>query len=683
MDNEENKNKSKLDSLRQRIYSRSNPPRRRGRRLFRSYNEPVLSTDVPKELIDETQDGISKDNAVNLNPENNKDMAQDANVDSYILDNAEDRGFWTAPKIFLFVSVIFFFFSIGLAYFFIIKGINEVNQNKIAMVVNGPSYIKSGDTLKLQIAIENQNNAALELTDLVVDYPPGTIIPGVPYKVESVDYNGSIRRVVRERKSLNSIGAHELKRGIVSARLYGKKDDTKDITIKLQYRVKGSNAVFEISKIYPIRFSSDALSINVEGPTEALFGQKPKLKIYLKNTSADNLLNIALKAQLPLGVKIIKSDPELKNNMWEFPILEPGEEKEIDILMQVDGQTGDERVLKFVAGMIDSNANVARIDSPFQQVDHKLVIKRPFLFTQLNISGNKNNDFFVVQPGSQFEASLEWLNTLPKSMEDLVLALTLKGDALDKYKVKPGSGFYKSKDNLIIWDKTTVGRIFEKVPAGAKGKLTFKLGVKDTPQLIRVINPSFTATLHASANRLSTQGTQNTLTAFLEKEIRVKTDLTVNMRSLYFSNPLKSAGALPPKADKPTIYGIEWEVKNSTNLVKNAEITGYLPPNVEWGKVFLPATESVEYNPTTGQIKWNLGDIKPGTGYYLPSRKVFFNVVITPSGSQIGQSPTLINNQIFKGLDVFTNTDITKNLKNVDTKIQEPQGNEFYYRVVK
>ena len=189
--------------------------------------------------------------------------------------------------------------------------------------------------------------------------------------------------------------------------------------------------------------------------------------------------------------------------------------------------------------------------------------------------------------------------------------------------------------------------------------------------------------MHASAKRLSDPNSQNTLTSFLEKEVRVQTDIKATSRSLYFSNPLKSGGALPPKADNPTVYGIEWEVTNSTNLTKDVEMVGYLPPNASWGQVFLPATERLDYNPTTGQITWTLGEVKPGTGYYLPSRKVFFNVVLTPSVSQINQMPAIVNNQKLKAKDVFTDTDITLTIPNTTTRLKEAQAGEFYYRVVK
>ena len=670
-----------MEKLSERIYSRVNPPKQKGRRLFREYKKYDVSESIPD--FAESSESYDKDTEQNKQANHIVDLSKkDIKSDVQDIHMEEDLRFWTAPKIFLFISLVFFLFSSALAYFFIIKGINEVDQNKIAMIVNGPSYINSGETAQLQIVIENQNSAPLELADLVIDYPPGTIVPGEEYKIDTVDYNGALKRVVRQRLSLDSIGARELKKGVVKARLYGKKDDIQNINVKLQYRVKGSNAVFEIVKNYPIRFSSDALSISIDGPSESIFGQKPKVKVLLKNTSSDNLLNIALKAQLPLGVKVIKSEPEIKDGAWEFVLLEPGEEKEITMQLEVDGQTGDERVIKFVAGVEDPDADIVNIDYSLAQAEHKLLVKRPFLLTEINLP-NKKDGYYVVKPNSAFNTTLNWLNTLPTSMEDLVIALTLQGDALDKYKVKPGSGFYKSKDNIIVWDKTTAGKSFETVSSGASGRLNFTLGVKDTAQLIKYINPGFSLILHASAKRLSDPNSQNTLTAFMEKEVRVQTEIKATSRSLYFSNPLKSGGALPPKADNPTVYGIEWEVTNSTNLTKDVEMTGFLPPNVNWGQVFLPANERIDYNPTNGKVTWSLGEVKPGTGYYLPSRKVFFNVVLTPSVNQIGKTPTLINNQILKAKDVFTDTDISLNIPNTTTKLQEPQANDFYYRVVK
>ncbi len=664
MDVKDGNDKSKLESLNERIYSRISPLRMKRRRILRSFKRHDVSESIPKEDDPQSETPLP-------------------DIPEEIQDFEEKSTFWTASKIFLIISVIFFIFSSTMAYFYIIRGINEVDQGKIAILVKGPNNVSSGELMQLQIIIENQNNVPLELADLIVDYPTGTLVPGKPYETTVVnDGKGGLKKVVRERVELKSIGPHELKKGVVKARLFGQKDEEAKINVVLQYRVKGSSAVFAVNKVYSVRFVSEALNISVDGPTEAIFGQKPNLTVTLKNTSQESLLNTKLEALLPLGVKIVSSNPEGKNNAWIYPEIKPGEEKSIKLTLQVDGQTGDERVIKFQAGIDNSDKNSEKLDNVFGLAEHKLVISRPFLLTEL-VMPRKVNDYFVVKPGVQFDASIKWENTLPDSMEDLVLAMTMEGAALDKYKVSVPKGFYKSKNNLVIWDKTTVGRVFESIPSGAFGKLDFTLGTKNTRDLARVINPSIILTLHAAAKRPSVESGQDVLNSFLEKEIRVETDLEASVRSLYFDNPLKSAGALPPKVDTPTIYGVEWTVTNSTNLVQDAEMIGYLPPNVEWGKVTLPSTESVEFNPTTGKIVWHLGDIKPGTGYYLPARKIYFNVVLIPSVTQLGKTPVLVKNIRLTGKDTFTDTDLSQIPPYVTTKISEPQASSFYYNVVK
>jgi hypothetical protein len=275
------------------------------------------------------------------------------------------------------------------------------------------------------------------------------------------------------------------------------------------------------------------------------------------------------------------------------------------------------------------------------------------------------------------------MNTLTNKVEDLVLALSLSGNALDKYKVVARKGFYKSNENIIIWDKTTAGKQLESVASGQGGKLQFKVGTLSKEELLRIQNPKIELVLHGAAKRLSEDGVQETLQAANKKELRVETDIELFARSLYFENPLKSAGNLPPKVDKPTIYGIEWVVYNTSNLTKDVQVTAFLPPNVDWARLTMPATERISFNPTNGQITWDLGEVKPGTGYYLPPRRVFFNVILTPSVSQLGQAALLVQNQNIIAHDTFTDTEIKMQVPNLSTKILEAQANEYYFKVVK
>ena len=668
-----NRKKSKLESLAERIYSRTNPPKLRKRRKLSKGDIPKVSTEADLSAL-----GIE---------ESEKELEEKVAppLTQFYDDILEEKPkFWTAPKIFLLASILFFMFSALFAYYLIVTGFNEVSTKNINMYIKGPNYTDSGDLLQFQVYVENMNNRDLDTARLLIDYPIGTIIPGADYSIVKLGIGDNKRKVVRYKVPLNTIKSGELKKGTVRARIFGAKDTVYPIDVSLEYRVKGSSAIFSVNRTYKVKISGNALSLFVKGAKEAIFGQTPSMQVELKNDSKYAINFVTLEAKLPLGAELVSSSvKEKKPHMWYFPRIEAGETKTIKMDFKIDGQSGDERVFKFIAGISDPTSGNFKPELTLQDVEHKVKVARPFLATFIQAGKEMDDGYSVVKSGQKIEATVNWVNTLANSIENVVLAMSLEGKALDKYLVEVNKGFYKSAENIIVWDKTTVGKEFEFMKPAQNGKLKFKFGTKDKQKLAAIPNPKIVFTTHASASRLSEEGVSETLSAVSKKEVRIETDLDFSARSLYFENPLGSKGALPPKVDSPTVYGVEWTVTNSSNQAKDVVVSAYLPPGVTWNYLTMPATESIEFNQLTGKLTWNLGVVKAGSGYYLPARRVYFNLVFVPSVTQIGKTPVILKKQKIEGTDEFTNTKIEYYIPNLDTKVQEAETNSNYFKVVK
>jgi hypothetical protein len=107
--------------------------------------------------------------------------------------------------------------------------------------------------------------------------------------------------------------------------------------------------------------------------------------------------------------------------------------------------------------------------------------------------------------------------------------------------------------------------------------------------------------------------------------------------------------------DSNVNFGTKMEsLANSFNNISNAKVTAILPPNVKWTGYTSPTTEKINYDSNTGQIVWDVGEIKSGTGSNYPSKEVSFQVSITPSLSQVGQEMNLVNETTISGIDTFS-----------------------------
>ena len=74
---------------------------------------------------------------------------------------------------FIFLFSIIFFIGAGIfASFLFFSGSNTVSTRNVNIAIDGPTEVRAGDVLPLQVVVTNQNTVPMELTDLVVEFPP-------------------------------------------------------------------------------------------------------------------------------------------------------------------------------------------------------------------------------------------------------------------------------------------------------------------------------------------------------------------------------------------------------------------------------------------------------------------------------------------------------------------------------
>jgi len=75
-----------------------------------------------------------------------------------------------------------------------------------------------------------------------------------------------------------------------------------------------------------------------------------------------------------------------------------------------------------------------------------------------------------------------------------------------------------------------------------------------------------------------------------------------------------------------------------------------------------PNSSDVSYNPASGEISWNIGKIKAGTGYETEPIELAFQIGITPGFSHIGKTPAFISDGNFEGKDTFTSVSLNQRI---------------------
>ncbi|MDP2650043.1 MAG: hypothetical protein Q8P16_00570, partial [bacterium] len=566
----------------------------------------------------------------------------------------------------------FFIIAVGIAGAYIFGGGNVISSGKIDINVQGPRTIGGGELLELQVAVRNNNKARLELADLVIGYPPGTKMP--------TDLSTTM---TNQRISLGVIEPGETRTGTVRAVLFGKRDEQQNITVALEYRLKDSSALFNAETTYSVMITSDALEVVIEAGEEVAAGQQTALTVTVTSHTRSIIKDLILRTTYPFGFTIEETEPEENDDgLWLLGDLEPGESRTIRILGRLDGQTGDERTFRFLAGTRGSPQRTT-VDVILAEAERKVSIKRPFLGMSLTFNGRPAASY-VARTGQAVPVELTWNNNVQAPLNDVVIAATLSGDGLDPFAISVNDGFYRSIDSVVLWDKTSTRGELGAVPAGADGDVSLRLTPKPADQMLGIVDPTIKFELHAAAQRLGAGSTPETIQAVAREEIKVATDVTFNGRALYFENPLGSVGPLPPKVEHETTYGILWSVTNTTSLVRDARVTATLPPYVRWLGVVSPSAERVTFNENDGTITWHIGKLLPDTGVGGKTpRRVVFSIGLVPSTSQVNSSPVLVGSQLFAGTDNFTSTFVEAQADDLTTQLDEQDFGEIYGRVVR
>lgn len=555
-------------------------------------------------------------------------------------------------------AVIFFIGAVGFfSYYFLLGGGSfSASPSNIAISVSGPPQIEGGSPTELQIVVVNRNKVSLELADLIVTYPKGTRSP--------TDFATDLQN---QRIPLGKIEAGGTRQGTVSAVLAGNEGDRADVKVELEYRISGSSAIFAASSVYTIAFSSSPLSIVVAGNNETISGQPVELTVSVASNANAPVRDVLLTARYPFGFKFSSAEPAPSSNdssaqsgVWKIGDISPGQKRTVTVRGVLSGERGDDRVFHFIAGTRkDATATSTAIETPLANNVFTVSISKPFLGLAISVGGATGSDI-VVSPGDTVSVGIDWQNNLPTAITDAVIVAKLSGVLIDGATVHTVDGFYRSNDDVVIWDKTTSGGALASLLPGARGKVAFSFQVPQSDALKNIINPRLDISVNAAGKRASETGVPQNLQATAKQKISLASDLTLTAQGLYYANPFGSVGPMPPKAGTETTYAMVFTVTNTTNKITDAKVTAHFPPYVRYIGICSPRTEcdpdtqKLTFNQEDGTLTWNMGDIEPGVGLNgTAPRQLAIAVGFTPSTSQIGQEPPLLQDIKLIGIDTL------------------------------
>jgi hypothetical protein len=556
---------------------------------------------------------------------------------------------------FLIYSFIFFLVACGIAIFIFFGGINMISSNNVDIKITGPSSVSSGEEFDMGLSIANLNRADLEEVSLFIDYPSGSLAPGEDNKSLS-----------HEKISLGNISKGNSTDYTVRALLFGEKDSVKTFDLRLEYKVKGSNAVFSKEKTYDVSIGSSPLLLNVSYPQETNSGQPITLTISITSNSSVVVKNSLLKIEYPYGFTYKSSSisPVRDNSVWKIGDLKDGDKKTIIVTGILVGQDSEDRSFRVSVGTQDSSSPVDFTTALAESISTVGIRKSFFSLSVVSTSGQN-----LITIGQFVPMAIRWENTLPDKVINAHIEATLSGNVLDRSSVNPSEGgFWRSIDNTIIWDKTTTNSLVSLMP-GDNGQVSFSFAsLKNTTGFIK--NPHIDVHVVMTADRTGLSA--GTVSSPFDYSVKISSSIGITAKSFRNSGPFSNSGSIPPRADKETTYTITWTLTNTSNDLKDTTVSTVLPQGVLWKGQVSPSSEKITYNPDSRTVSWGAGNVSAGVGYSFSPREVSFQVGLTPSVSQIGLEASLTGNSNVSANDTYTGEALTASAQSVSTHYSDP-----------
>ncbi len=566
---------------------------------------------------------------------------------------------------------------LGVLFFFIITAViavislydkkEKVSDDLISMEILGQPFIDGGENLELHVRIQNFNKQKLILPDLILSYPKDS---------SSKDDEVFLRRSLSDIESGKRINEE------FNLLLYGKEGDVRNIHATLEYRIEGSSSIFVKKINHELVIRSTPTKLSIDAPKEIVQNQEIQLNISVSSNTNEQINDILLSVNYPLGFEFISSNikPKFGSNIWYFPKITSDEEV-IKISGRLDALPGQGQSFQAKVGK-QNQLQKDSIETTFDEVTHTVDIKESFITADIS-ANNKNESKVPIRGGDNVNIEIEYKNNLDKVLNDVQVTANLNGDLYIPSKVLSLNGDYNSNSKNIIWDKNNVAEL-ESLNPGESGTLNFNLDTKDLVSSLGFIeNPNFTVTINVSG--IEDNGNIREASSISRVDVLANSDLSLIAKTSYSDGPFKNSGPIPPRVGEKTKYTVTLQILNSSNDIKDTKVITTLPSYVTWTGNISPSVErsKIDFNKTTREVKWDIGDLQAGVGIgEVRPRQVSFQVELLPSLSHVDTNPDITRNIILSGRDTFTDVDLSYKKTPLTTRLSDSSAVAGDSRVV-
>lgn len=536
---------------------------------------------------------------------------------------------------------------VGITWYFIWGQTPEVTpqSNNVVLLIKGPETMASGSEAEFHIIYRNGENADMTNVHLDLIYPSNFQFKSSTPAAKIASGQSYDLPLVKEGKDAELV---------IRGKMSGSTGEVKPLSAKLSYKLSNFNSTFQVTQNYQVTILAPNLTFDVTGPVEVPIGQDITFALNYANVSSQDYDNVALSLSYPEGFKFTSASvpPSKNNNLWQIGKIAAGGNGRIDVTGSFVGNNSDEQLLSGQLGQMISGTFAPQITST---TTFKLK-NAPIAITQ-EISPDD-----VVTLGNSLSVTIHYQNESNVGATNLVITDTINSNLVDLPKLLVPDAVIVG--STITWRAATNSNLNILSP-GQQGQVQFSIPLKSSlPSTVKnqIIQNIVTVTSAEVTSPIRAE----------DVNVKLAGKFNTDMSSDYVS------GASPMQVGQPTTFAITWLASSESTDLAETIVTAdlNLPPS-SWNNVIIPDSEKsrLKFDPNSGKISWNIGDMPAFTGRLTPAAKVTFQLEVTPSASDTGQNMKLLSNIKATAKDAFTDQDLQAQVNNqlMVSDIEDPQ----------
>ncbi len=510
-------------------------------------------------------------------------------------------------------------------------------SSNVILQIKGPDQITSGNEAEYRIIYRNGENADLVNVNLEMFYPSGFKFKSSTPTATSSNGNIFNLPVVMEGKDGEVV---------IRGKLSGSTGEDKQIKAVLRYRLSNFNSEFVVEQNLKTSILPPNLTLDINGPVDVVNSQDTTFTVTYTNVTSEDFDNLALLLAYPEGFNFSSSSPapSKNNNYWTIPKLASGSSASIDITGSFVGNNYETKLVKADLGIITNNNFAPQLTST---ATFKLI---PSALSISLTSDKKNN---VVELGDSISFKVDYANQGSIGLNNLTIVVNLEGTSLDMARISAPNAIVTGK--TLTWKAATVPGLNVLSPS-EKGELQFTVPVTEN-LTTNLKNQTIKATAAISSQEITKP------TKAVDVVLKLGTTVALAINGDYVS------GAAPMEVGKPTLFNMTFLLSNMSNDVSNTKVVASLPlPASAWKNVIIPDSEKnrLSYDPNSGKITWNIGDLAAFVGKFTPVVKVTFQLEVNPTEVDRNKTMDLLSNIQATGTDTFTGLEVkSENVRNI------------------